>query len=51
MIDRPHAHDLDPEVAAAIREQVRQLPPLSDDQLDQLADVLVQIDLHRGAAQ
>lgn len=43
--DRPR--DLDAEVAAELREIVAQLPPLSDPQLDDLADLLVQIDLHR----
>lgn len=38
---------LDPAVAAELREMVAQLPPLTDPQLDALADVLVQIDLHR----
>lgn len=40
---------LDPEVAAELRAKVRELPALTDPQLDALADVLVQIDLDRAA--
>ena len=42
--------DLDPEVAAELRAMAAKLPALSDDQLDSLADLLVQIDLRRGGA-
>lgn len=45
--DRPR--NLDPEVAAQLRAKARELPALSDDQLDALADLLVQIDLSRGS--
>lgn len=41
---------LDPEVAAELRAIARSLPPLSEDQLDSLADLLVQIELQRSTA-
>lgn len=46
MTRRPR--DLDPAVAAELREMVATLPPLSDEQLDALSDVLVQVELGRG---
>lgn len=47
MTDRPTC--LDPATAAELRGIARSLPALSDDQLDSLADLLVQIDLRRAA--
>lgn len=41
---------LAPEVAAELRAAARRLPPLSDDQLDALADVLAQVELRRAEA-
>lgn len=40
-------YSLDPETAAELRAIARRLPPLSDDQLDAIADVLAQIDLRQ----
>jgi hypothetical protein len=40
--------ELDADIAAELRAIAAQLPALTDDQLDSLADVLVQIELRGG---
>lgn len=49
MPDRPTS--LTPEVADELRAAVRNLPPLTDAQLDELADVLAQIELRTAKAE
>lgn len=45
--NRPH--ELDPAEVEELHRIARDRPPLPDDQLDALADVLAQIDLDRAA--